>query len=431
MATSINTVQQGLHLHIEKPATATDDHPKARCRVCTMNGKKKVSRWVCSACPDMPGLCCQACFKAFHPSFEILLAARPITARSAPELPETNEEPVEGPSEHQDGQAAPELLSADDWNRRVQSQHVLIIKPPTKKKQDPKLKCTECIFQGRGRKDRRTICQVCRKGFCCRECLVSHHTREKIFEAPSAPPTGTDSPDSQDDSQDSQDVSRVLSASTSPSNSQPPTVSPNVALVPDVSNTIASTNIIERNLEGPDSQDSQDVSLALSASTSPINSQAPTVSPNVALVPVVAPHFDLHNIVFFRTSHEDEETTVDPSEYVSPPRINPSPSTPNYPCPEPSPKPNDPCTDSSPSRIFPSIDPSPDSPSPETSVSTKPCTSKRQTSKRQREQNSPPTQRVTRSQTSCKADTRGKALRNEDGSYAALDYDVSSPSSSD
>ena len=374
MATSINTVQQGLHLHIEKPATATDDHPKARCRVCTMNGKKKVSRWVCSGCPNMPGLCCQACFKAFHPSFEILLAARPLTARSAPELPEPNEEPVEGPSQHQDGQAAPELLSADDWSQRAQRQHVLIIKPPTAKKQDPKLKCTECIFQGRGRKDRRTICQICRKGFCCRECLVSHHTREKIFEAP-APPTGTDSQDN--------------------------------------------------------SQDSQDVSLALSASTSPSNSQAPTVSPNVALVPVVAPHFDLHDIVFFRKSHEDEETTVDPSEYVSPPRINPSPSTPNYPCPEPSPKPNDPCTDSSPSRIFPSIDPSPDSPSPETSVSTKPCTSKRQTSKRQREQNSPPTQRVTRSQTRCKADTSGKAHRNEDGSYTALDYDVSSPSSSD
>ena len=123
---------------------------------------------------------------------------------------------------------------------------------------------------------------------------------------------------------------------------------------------------------------------------------------------------------------------------MSPPRINPSPSTPNYPCPEPSrpersvsPKPNDPCTDSSPSRIIPSIDPSPDSPSPETSVSTKPCTSKRQTSKRQREQNSPPTQRVTRSQTRCKADTSGKAHRNEDGYYTALDYDVTSPSSSD
>ena len=293
MATSINTVQQGLHLHIEKPATATDDHPKARCRVCTMNGKKKVSRWVCSACPDMPGLCCQACFKAFHPSFEILLAARPITARSAPELPETNEEPVEGPSEHQDGQAAPELLSADDWNRRVQSQHVLIIKPPTKKKQDPKLKCTECIFQGRGRKDRRTICQVCRKGFCCRECLVSHHTREKIFQAP-APPTRTDSPESQDDSQDdSQD------ASTSPN--QPPTVSPNVS-PPRINPSPSTPNYPcpEPSPKPNDSQDdSQDVSLALSASTSPINSQAPTVSPNVALVPVVAPHFDLHDIVFF------------------------------------------------------------------------------------------------------------------------------------
>ena len=100
MATSINTVHQGLHLHIEKPATANDRHPKARCRMCTMNGKKKVSsRWVCSGCPNQPGLCSQACFKAYHPSYEILLAARPLTAPSAPEVPEPNEEPGEGTSQ--------------------------------------------------------------------------------------------------------------------------------------------------------------------------------------------------------------------------------------------------------------------------------------------------------------------------------------------
>ena len=86
--------------------------------------------------------------------------------------------------------------------------------------------------------------------------------------------------------------------------------------------------------------------------------------------------------------------------------------------------------------------PCPDSSSPERSVSTKPCTSNN-SKKRQREQNSPPTLRVTRSQTRCKADTNeegkrvtqsttsGKAHRNEDGYYTALDYEVTSPSSSD
>ena len=180
MATSINTVHQGLHLHIEKPATANDSRPKARCRMCTLNGKKKVSsRWVCSGCPNQPGLCSQACFKAYHPSYEILLAARPLTAPSAPEVPEPNEEPGEGTSQQPNEQAS-ELLSAADWSQRAECQHILVKKPPTLKKKAPTLKCVECQFQGRGRVERRTICIVCNKGFCCRQCLVSHHTRENI-----------------------------------------------------------------------------------------------------------------------------------------------------------------------------------------------------------------------------------------------------------
>ena len=142
MSNSINTGHQGLHLHIEKPPTANDQHPKARCRMCTMNGKKVTSRWVCSGCPQQPGLCSQACFKAWHPGHEILLAARPLSAPSAPDRPEENQEPGEGTSQQPDEQA-PELLSAADWSLRAQRQHILIIKPPTAKKRDPKLKCVE------------------------------------------------------------------------------------------------------------------------------------------------------------------------------------------------------------------------------------------------------------------------------------------------
>ena len=102
--------------------------------MCTINGKKKVnSRWVCSGCPQQPGLCSKECFKLYHPGYEILIAARPLNTTSAPDQPQQNQEPAQGPSQQPD-EEAPVLYSAADWTLRVERLHILIIKPPTLKK---------------------------------------------------------------------------------------------------------------------------------------------------------------------------------------------------------------------------------------------------------------------------------------------------------
>ena len=191
MPSSRTTAQpEQVHLHIKKTATASNATPRARCRNCTANGKLGVdSRWICDTCPKQPGLCSKECFRQWHNGFEILLATRPLRPESAPEQPQ---EPEEEALEPQEGvevikQLASELLSAADWARRQERLHTLTIKPPTQKKQDPKLACIECRFHGRKRRDRRTICKVCtpQRGFCSIECLQEHHKREGIFQSSS------------------------------------------------------------------------------------------------------------------------------------------------------------------------------------------------------------------------------------------------------
>lgn len=36
------------------------------CRVCNKRGKRKQTIYVCTACPDKPGLCPEECFVTFH-----------------------------------------------------------------------------------------------------------------------------------------------------------------------------------------------------------------------------------------------------------------------------------------------------------------------------------------------------------------------------
>ena len=144
---------------------------------------------MCDKCPEGPGLCSKPCFKEWHSGFEILLAARPLQSESAPSSPEQDQvqealpdelqlqDPLEVPEERPN-----ELLSAAEWARRQESRHYLIIKPPTRKSLNPKLKCKECTRRG-ARKERRTICNGCTPhvGFCSMECLRAHHFRENIF----------------------------------------------------------------------------------------------------------------------------------------------------------------------------------------------------------------------------------------------------------
>ena len=114
MSSSITPGHPELHLHIEKPPTDNDSTPKARCRMCTINGKKKVNtRWICSLCPQKPGLCSKECFQLWHPGYEILLAARPLNSTSAPDRPQQNQEPAQAPGQEPD-EEAPVLYSAAD-----------------------------------------------------------------------------------------------------------------------------------------------------------------------------------------------------------------------------------------------------------------------------------------------------------------------------
>ena len=181
---SINIQPEDLHLHVKKPATATDSGPQARCRMCTANGNPRVdTRWICEQCPKKPGLCSRVCFDIWHTNhgFEVLSAARRVIIESAPAEPVHAGPQVAGvhqPTVIQEHDR--ELLSAADWAQKQEQMHTLCIKPPTKKRRDPYLACIECKPN---RVERRTICTACKpqRGFCSIECLRKHHFREGIF----------------------------------------------------------------------------------------------------------------------------------------------------------------------------------------------------------------------------------------------------------
>ena len=162
-AESTTVHPEELHLHINKPATPMDSTPQACCQNCTAHGKRGVdTRWICGQCTNRPGLCSRQCFEEWHieKGFEILSAARRVRTESAPAHPEPQEARVHQPQVIHE--LARELLSAADWVRRQEREHILCIKPPTKKKKDPKLACIECRAQSRGRVERRTIFQQCK-----------------------------------------------------------------------------------------------------------------------------------------------------------------------------------------------------------------------------------------------------------------------------
>ena len=80
-----------LHLHIKRPATSTNPNPTARCRICRRKGLTKSSYWICSQCPERPGLCSKRCFQDYHVGYEILLAARPLRTDTAPNDPQADQ----------------------------------------------------------------------------------------------------------------------------------------------------------------------------------------------------------------------------------------------------------------------------------------------------------------------------------------------------
>ena len=201
-----------LHLPIKRPATSTNPKPTARCRVCKRQGLTKISYWICSQCPERPGLCSKRCFQDYHVGYEILLAARPLRTDTAPNDPEADQRVVqEHPgSSHSGDQLGeegcdgdPEKLSADEWRKIQEREHVLMDKPPTKRKEKPRLACVECKYNNRRRNDVRTICSVCepQRGLCSEKCLKENHYRTRVFQPPQ-PETSSDERRSLDPDQD-------------------------------------------------------------------------------------------------------------------------------------------------------------------------------------------------------------------------------------
>ena len=191
-----------LHLHIKRPATSTNPKPTARCRVCKRQGLTKISYWICSQCPERPGLCSKRCFQDYHVGYEILLAARPLRTDTAPNDPQADQRVVQehpgsshsGDQLGEDGCGGdPDKLSADEWRKIQEREHVLMDKPPTKRKEKPRLACVECKYNNRRRNDVRTICSVCepQRGLCSEKCLKENHIRTRVFQPPQ-PGTSSD-----------------------------------------------------------------------------------------------------------------------------------------------------------------------------------------------------------------------------------------------
>ena len=99
--------------------------------------------------------------------FEILSAARRLQSDSAPEQPRSPEGQAHQYAVIEDVPPVIEeqLLSAEAWQRRLEHEHTLATKPPTKRKKAPKLACLECRYKNGTRVDRRTICSSCETGF--------------------------------------------------------------------------------------------------------------------------------------------------------------------------------------------------------------------------------------------------------------------------
>ena len=255
---------------------------------------------------------------------------------SAPEQPdELPVEPEEGVEVIQ--QLDEELLSADEWSKRQERLHRLISKPPTKKKQDPRLACVNCRFHGRKRKDSRTICKVCnpQRGFCTIECLQDHHHREGIFQAPvpsSEPQPGPSglqqviapSPSNSEESQEplflapSQSSNEESHAPLSPDASERgPTPSNTEEHAQSVPATLPPDNSEDGQEHGPTSSNTEESPHAPLSPEFIAPEESPSHTDYGPIVTAPSTHSsvvnELQHIVYRRASGESSVTNVEPT----------------------------------------------------------------------------------------------------------------------
>ncbi|XP_068113414.1 piggyBac transposable element-derived protein 4-like [Hyperolius riggenbachi] len=58
----------GKHYPVKIPPTACKEYPQKRCRVCSKQKRRVLSRYHCTDCPEKPGLCMKDCFQKYHSS---------------------------------------------------------------------------------------------------------------------------------------------------------------------------------------------------------------------------------------------------------------------------------------------------------------------------------------------------------------------------
>lgn len=60
------TSQSSFHYLEHLPATEKKERPTKRCRICSMQGLRRETRYICAECPDKPALCVEPCFRQHH-----------------------------------------------------------------------------------------------------------------------------------------------------------------------------------------------------------------------------------------------------------------------------------------------------------------------------------------------------------------------------
>ncbi|XP_064601226.1 piggyBac transposable element-derived protein 4-like [Liolophura sinensis] len=60
------TSQSSFHYLEHLPTTEKKERPTKRCRICSMQGLRRETLYVCAECPDKPALCVEPCFRQHH-----------------------------------------------------------------------------------------------------------------------------------------------------------------------------------------------------------------------------------------------------------------------------------------------------------------------------------------------------------------------------
>ena len=180
------------HIWATKGPTKSNKHPKVVCRQCRSDRNIKfLTNKICVKCGI--GLCSQLCYDNYHGLVEgeSIRPDQPPVPKTKAELKFYGAET--GDDEPSDVDSESDLvlhLSSENGSSSDPSSnytlHLLDFVPPTKCKPNAQLRCRQCSFEHRPRKDTRYMCSSCKFGMCGRECFENFHTRKGFHIIPAA-----------------------------------------------------------------------------------------------------------------------------------------------------------------------------------------------------------------------------------------------------